>query len=301
MPRNRRTRRRNNNAGNSRSFEVGVRQKVARLSGTDDLATAGVTFPINSTTPSAGFIIQTTTTGRIGDTTGINGTYIPVAPGTIGQRVASLGDCYSEYRVRRLRVRYKPLVSTVNTQTTSVLNSMTGAKFYTSDFSAVVGWVQDPEYVGSIMTPSEVLNYSAKRVDMSRPWSFVVRPRDTWKYQPTPSDNFSTANSLGDLRTMFTGNLLFLWNVAANLPITRTGTTSGGPLDVQTGSLEIDWEIDFRYPADPDLTSPSVSVNPVMAAQTFLRRARVSNRREEEKNLTPAASSGVQSTPGRWF
>ncbi len=309
MPRNRNRTRRNNNVkrggmqnNGPRSAEIGTRQKVARLSGTDDMATVGVTFPINSTTPSPGFIIRTTTTGLIGDTTAISGTYVPVAPGTLGERLASLGDCYSEYRVRRLRLRHRPLVSTVNTQTTETLNATAGDKFLTPDFTAVVGWVQDPEYTGSIMTPSEVLNYSAKRVDMAKAWSFVVRPRDTWKYQPVPSDNFSTANSSGDLRTMFTGNLLFLWNDANNLPVIRTGSASGGGLYVQTGSLEIDWEIDFRYPADPDLTTPTVALTPVMAAQLFLKRARVSKHVEEKKeNLTTVSSSSVQSTPGRWF
>ncbi len=156
MP-NRRIRRKNVRARRSRQGrvgsgrqEVGTRQKVVSASGTDDFATVGVTFQSGSLSPEPGVLISTVTNGAVGDLTGVAGTYMPVAPGTLGERLRRLGDCYSEYRVRRILVKHRPLVNTVNTQTTATENNTSGNKFFSPDFSAVVGWTQDPEYWGQL-------------------------------------------------------------------------------------------------------------------------------------------------------
>ncbi len=134
---------------------------------------------------------------------------------------------------------------------------------------------------------------------MSRPWTFNIRPQQGWKFQPVPTENISVANTMGDLRTMFTGNLVLLWNDTSNLPIGRAGTSSSA-LYVKTGSLEIDWEFDFRYPADPDVTGPSVA-DPVAVVNRLFQRSGHAHPEEEQKKLTSSVLTGENKPSKGWF
>lgn len=177
-----------------------------------------------------------------------------------------------------------------------------------------MAFVRDPAWYGSVITVSEALNYGGKRVDMSKPWSYSIAPRGPWRYQNMPGSNIAIGADVADVRQQFAGNLLFLWETPSGgaFPFTRTGTDTSA-LYVTVGNLRASWWIDFRYPADPDITRPTVmSTHPSFV---LLNRARTSRRlpgqlsqdvkpsEEKKKEDGPSKLELANQPPGRggWF
>lgn len=273
-------------------------QRIVRLFGREEFGNAGVIFPGGSASPYPGIFTDTLQNGfSTGSATDIQGVYVPISPGTLAVRLANLSDCYTQSRLRRAVLRYRPFIRTVDATNTTAFNNSFGVVPYTAEWTAAVGWVEDPIQTYVSATPSELMQSGAKWVDMGRPWSLTINPkRKEWKYQSSPSNVIPTPSSdWGTLRTMFNGNIVGMWKDGDNLPATRTGTLTNA-LYVRLGSLEIEWAYDFQFPIDPDLTGPTVSLSPSYLARPLKTKTikyleKEKQNKDEQKSLPPITHS----------
>lgn len=255
----------------------GSRQRVIRASGVDYFAECGLNFSAGSLTAENGFLINLGPPSQptpVGTATGIEGTYVPVCPGLLSVRSQRIGDNYYEYMVHRVRLNYRPLVKSVNTTMTFTDNNASGTLYPFPDWRGVIAWSADPFYNGTTFTFNEALAQSnSKFVMLSEPWTFGFTPEPKWLYQPSVANDYELAASLGDLRTMFAGNILTLLSANTHVPVTRTGTDASA-LAVPLGDIWIEWDISFRYPADPDLTGPALSMRERLALMQSISSVR---------------------------
>lgn len=261
---------------------------VSRMRGNDFCCRVGVTFPAGSTTAEVGFLTLLFTGADLGSTSGINGGYLPIAPGLMGKRAQNVADLFSQYRLKSVTYRYRPNMTTTNT-TTSYTTSSAGPAVIPSvpSWDAVVGVSQDPVFGGSY-TASEALSLAnAKIVDLAKPWSITFRPsqQQEWKYMNVPINSVGLGESNADLRSQFAGVLVTLWsdNTAAGaFPFTRTGTPTS-EVDFDIGTLWTSWDFDFRYPQDPDVDQPGPLVQPTIAYLRLSKKIKNKQREDEKK------------------
>lgn len=274
--------------------------RIVTISGTEDFATMGLSWNSGETVPYLGAVTGGTTISDIGVITGIEGKYVPVAPGVFGRRILNIADNFAEYRIMKLLLDYKPIQPFANTLTataSSVSNAInytatgyTGSAIVDSagpleaggtwdiapDWTVAVGYQDDPSFQGSY-TASEIVYADGKWVNMLKPWNFRPKIRRRWLFMPSPPDGFSVASDLGTLRTQYMGQLNFMWRFGTDGSTTpvELQANAQAALYLNVGTLRATWTCQFRCPIDPDVTNPGVSL---VDRQTAIRHYLVTSR-----------------------
>jgi hypothetical protein len=163
------------------------------------------------------------------------------------------------------------------------------------DFTAAIGWQDDPTFQGNF-TPTEIVQSNGRWVDMAKPWSFRPQLKRRWLFQPTPDTGYDVADDPGTLRTQFSGQLNGMWRNGTDGTEQPFGLASAASSDsfLNLGTVKVSWKVQFRCPIDPDLdlmvANPEEKKN---AVKMFSSAARTSRGLIASSSVSSGVSKGL--------
>jgi hypothetical protein len=168
------------------------------------------------------------------------GCYTILACRGMGSRLAQLAGLYNQWRVNKLTMKYVPF-NYIGQFTENTNATVYGSYPFAADVAKVtsrmaIGFTLDPTVGASTFT--EVIQMGGKEFNPARPCFWNMAGNHRWLYiDPRVSDTVS------DARFVSPGQI--------NAVSYANGPASAGACR-SFGSIEMHWDISFRYPLDAD-------------------------------------------------